>query len=506
MSDVFIAQLNYNARDMRGNFEKILAGYEKAVSSGARIMLLSRCAISGYLDKAPLPFGEFTALYRKYLENLASHTLNKQTCIVVGGVERRDAQLCEVIYLLSGGTIRTLMHVPKRLRDAFVMFSVSGLTAALLLEESPDVGHGGASIPSNGLDLLILMGKSTHGWPNALSSCVRLSGKCGATLAYVNLLGGYEHRVFPGGSLLCNNDKAHLCALWSEDQSIMNPCATLDSVGEPPTSEEQDYQNLMLALRDYTHKNGFASVVLGMSGGIDSALVATIATDALGPQCVHTFMLPTRYTTPSSVEDAAKCALNLGTSHTVMSIEEIYRTTLGALSTLPANSLSGVAEENMQSRIRGMSLMAASNKMGWLLLATGNKSELLTGYTTLYGDMCGGFAPIKDVYKTRVYELAKWRNNKIPRGSLCQKTNVIPEEIIRKAPSAELRPDQKDQDTLPEYSVLDRVLHALVDLGQTQEEIVRSGFSGELVETVMNLVQKSSFKLQQAPCGPIISP
>ncbi|WP_037330382.1 nitrilase-related carbon-nitrogen hydrolase [Anaplasma marginale] len=140
MFDVFIAQLNYNARDVRGNFEKILAGYEKAVSSGARIMLLSRCAISGYLDKAPLPFGEFTALYRKYLENLASHTLNKQTCIVVGGVERRDAQLCEVIYLLSGGTIRTLMHIPKRLRDAFVMFSVSGLTAALLLEESPDVG------------------------------------------------------------------------------------------------------------------------------------------------------------------------------------------------------------------------------------------------------------------------------------------------------------------------------------------------------------------------------
>ena len=502
MADIFIAQLNYNTKNVHGNFEKILAGYEKASSSGASVMLLSRCAMSGYLDRAPVLLGEFVALCRKYIEDLALHTLHKETCIIIGSVEQKDAQPCEVIYLLSNGTVQTLMHIPKYLCDtqSCTTFRVNGLEAALLIE-----GNSEDVTISSGVDLLILMGQSIHGWPDVLSYCMKLSGKFGAQLAYVNLLGGYESQVFPGGSLVCDDAKVCLCALWSEEQNVMHPHVARNDIGEPPISEERDYQNLMLALRDYTHKNGFAGVTLGMSGGIDSALVAAIAADALGPQYVHTFMLPTRYTTPSSVKDAEKCALNLGANHAVVSIEGIYGAALEVLHALPGSRASGVAEENMQARIRGMSLMAASNKMGLLLLATGNKSESLAGYMTLYGDTCGGFAPIKDVYKTRVYELTEWRNSNIPRGSLCQKMNVIPEEIIRKAPSAELRPDQKDQDTLPEYSDLDSVLHALVDVGQTQEEAIRSGLSRDLVESVVNLVQKSSFKLQQVPCGPAIS-
>ncbi|KAF2281788.1 hypothetical protein GH714_042612 [Hevea brasiliensis] len=238
--------------------------------------------------RAPVLLGEFVALCRKYIEDLALHTLHKETCIIIGSVEQKDAQPCEVIYLLSNGTVQTLMHIPKYLCDtqSCTTFRVNGLEAALLIE-----GNSEDVTISSGVDLLILMGQSIHGWPDVLSYCMKLSGKFGAQLAYVNLLGGYESQVFPGGSLVCDDAKVCLCALWSEEQNVMHPHVARNDIGEPPISEERDYQNLMLALRDYTHKNGFAGVTLGMSGGIDSALVAAIAADALGPQYVHTFML-----------------------------------------------------------------------------------------------------------------------------------------------------------------------------------------------------------------------
>ncbi|MCU7611428.1 NAD(+) synthase [Anaplasma capra] len=507
MAKIFIAQLNYNSEDVRGNLEKILAGYEEASGSGADIMLLSRYAISGYLGKAPPFLREFTELCYGHLQSLASHTLNRRTCIVVGSIEKKDNQLHEAVFLLSGGAIQTLMCVPRHMCDttgSCVAFSTNGLKCVLLFGDGPSVQENARASMLSSADLIILMGQSTRGWPDALPYCTELSKKFGVQVAYINLLGGYENQVFPGGSLICSGTKAHLCTLWSEETKVFSPDTIPHSITAPPASEEQDYQNLMLALRDYTHKNRFTGAILGMSGGIDSALVATIAADALGPEHTHTFMLPMRYTVDSSVEDAAKCAANLGINHAVVPVEDVFCASLESLHTLFKNSHPDITEENIQSRIRGMFLMAVSNRTGLLLLATGNKSELLTGYMTLYGDTCGGFAPIKSVYKTRVYELVKWRNSNVPQGSLCKKVGVVPEEIIHKPPSAELKPGQKDQDILPEYPVLDRALYALVDMEQTREEATRSGLSRDVVELVATLVQGSSFKLQQVPCGPII--
>lgn len=264
------------------------------------------------------------------------------------------------------------------------------------------------------------------------------------------------------------------------------------------------YQMLVLALRDYVKKSGFSGVLLGLSGGIDSALVAAIASDALGAEHVHTFMLTTRHTSQSSVNDAQRCAELLGAHHEVVSIEEAFCTCIESLKTYIDTPTPNNALENMQSRIRGMYLMAISNANSLLLLATGNKSESLTGYMTLYGDTCGGYAPIKNVYKTKVYDLVKWRNSNIPTNSLCRKMHVIPETIITKAPSAELKPNQTDQDTLPEYDKLDGILSLLVDRFATREDIVLSGYAEEEVDLVMNLVKKSAFKLDQVAPGPDI--
>jgi NAD+ synthase (glutamine-hydrolysing) len=265
-------------------------------------------------------------------------------------------------------------------------------------------------------------------------------------------------------------------------------------MAEVPDREEEVYRALQLGLNDYVHKNGFVDVVLGLSGGIDSALTAAVAADALGPEHVHGVVMPSRYSSEGSYVDAHELGRNLGIRVIDLSIEGPFQAFLETLEPAFEGRDPDVAEENLQARVRGSLLMALSNKFGWLVLATGNKSELSVGYSTLYGDMVGGFAPLKDVLKMRVYELARWRN-KQPGGA------VIPKSTLSKAPSAELRPGQTDQDSLPPYRILDPVLEAYVERDRSIDEIVEQGFEREMVERVAEMVDSAEYKRRQGPLG-----
>jgi NAD+ synthase len=265
------------------------------------------------------------------------------------------------------------------------------------------------------------------------------------------------------------------------------------------------YNATILGLRDYIHKNGFTKILLGMSGGIDSALVATIAVDAFGPENVKLIALPSKYNSSESMDDALKAAENLGVKLEIINIENSVLALNEALEAQFKGLKTDSTEENIQSRIRGNILMALSNKLGNLLLSTGNKSELAVGYATIYGDMCGSFNPIKDLYKTEVFSISEWRNANIPTISIYQKTDLIPANIISKEPTAELRDNQKDSDSLPEYEILDQILYQLIEKDNSVENIVEMGFEESLVKKVSQLFLHSEYKRKQSVIGPKIS-
>jgi NAD+ synthase len=264
---------------------------------------------------------------------------------------------------------------------------------------------------------------------------------------------------------------------------------------------ESIYQAMMLGLRDYVNKTGFPSVVIGLSGGVDSALTAAVAADALGPGRVHTLMMPSPYTSAHSLEDARACAEAIGIKYDIVSIEPAMEAFRKMTLPLFGNRKEDVTEENIQSRARGVTLMAVSNKLGGMVVTTGNKSEMAVGYATLYGDMCGGFNVLKDVYKTTVFELCKWRNRHVPDGAMGPKGRVIPERIIAKPPSAELRADQKDEDSLPPYPVLDAILKGLIERDLAAEDLAREGHDLATVNRVWRLLEGAEYKRRQAPPG-----
>jgi NAD+ synthase (glutamine-hydrolysing) len=321
----------------------------------------------------------------------------------------------------------------------------------------------------------------------------------------VNAVGGQDELVFDGGSIVVRPDGtlAHHAAQFEEDLLVVE----IEGAGSTgperpdwPEDLEQVYQALVLGLRDYVRKNGFDEMVLGLSGGIDSAFVAVLAADALGPEAVRPVAMPSRYSSPESLEDAREVATTLGTRLDVLEIDGIFSSYLDTLREPFQGTDGGVAEENLQARVRGNLLMALSNRFGSLVLATGNKSEYAVGYATLYGDMAGGFAPIKDVPKTLLYDLSRWRNAMEP-------TPPIPRRVLEKPPSAELRPDQQDTDTLPPYDVLDPIIEAYVEDDAAPEEIVaRRGLDPVLVERVVGMIDRAEYKRRQAAPGIKITP
>jgi NAD+ synthase (glutamine-hydrolysing) len=322
---------------------------------------------------------------------------------------------------------------------------------------------------------------------------------------YVNLFGGQDELVFDGNSFVMDaqarlalrapaHEEGLYAASFARRDGVVMPLA-----GEvaPEMSDDQSiYRALVIGVRDYVNKHGFTGAVVGLSGGIDSALTLAIAVDALGPERVHAVMMPSRYTSSMSREDASAQARALAVSLSVISIEELFETTLHALEHEFAGRAADATEENIQARCRGLLLMAISNKTGRILLTTGNKSEMAVGYATLYGDMAGGFAPIKDCSKQRVYTLARYRNTL---------SSVIPERVLTRAPTAELRPDQKDTDSLPPYDVLDPILEAFIEEDLSVEEICERGFDRAVVARVLDMVKRAEYKRRQAPPGVRVS-
>lgn len=321
-------------------------------------------------------------------------------------------------------------------------------------------------------------------------------------VVYVNLVGGQDEVVYDGASCAFDSDgELRVRAACFEDALCQVELAPDDrgrlrvqpgEIAPLPDADALMYAGLVRGLRDYVRKNGFPGVLLGMSGGIDSALAAAVAADALGPEQVHAVMMPSRYTSDESLEDAEECARRLGIHYRSLSIDEPFQAFLDVLAPAFAGREADLTEENLQSRARGALLMALSNKFGELVLATGNKSEYAVGYATLYGDMCGGFAPLKDVYKTAVFRLAEWRN---------RDAEVIPRRIIDKPPTAELRPDQKDADSLPPYETLDAILQRYVDLDRSVAAIVADGFDEQTVRKVVGLLHRNEYKRRQAAPG-----
>ena len=349
-----------------------------------------------------------------------------------------------------------------------------------------------------------------HKIAERLDICRDRAGETGAWIVYVNAVGGQDELVFDGGSMVVSpqGELAHRAEMFEEDLLVVDLQQLEDgkwsaaAEGEArrwPEGPEEVYRALVVGMADYVQKNGFTEVLVGLSGGIDSALTAIIASDGLGAQAVRAMTMPSPYSSAESVEDALEVARRLGIRIDEIRIDEIFKSYLAALENPFGDTTEGVAEENVQARIRGNLLMAMSNKFGAMVLATGNKSEYAVGYSTLYGDMAGGFAPIKDVPKTLVYELVEWRN---AQGG----APPIPQRVIDKPPSAELRPNQRDTDTLPPYEELDPIIEAYVEEDRSPEDIVAAGFDRELIDRVVGWIDAAEYKRRQAPPGVKITP
>jgi NAD+ synthase len=329
-------------------------------------------------------------------------------------------------------------------------------------------------------------------------------------LAYVNRVGGQDELVFDGGSFVINGDGNLAVQMtdWEEQEVQTSWTRTAQGwrcdrgeIAALTDHPEDIYCAMTLALRDYVNRNGFPGVVLGLSGGIDSAICAAIAVDALGSERVWCVMLPSRFTSQSSLDDAAECARLLGCRHEVVPIQPAVEGFDAMLADNFADAKVDITEENLQSRIRGVTLMALSNKFGPMLLTTGNKSEMSVGYATIYGDMAGGYNPLKDAYKLTVFAISRWRNGHVPKIGLGPEGLVIPENILTKPPSAELRPDQKDSDSLPPYEVLDPILMGLVEHEKSVGQLVQEGYDREAVVRIERLLHLAEYKRRQAPPG-----
>ena len=374
----------------------------------------------------------------------------------------------------------------------------------------PDVAE---TLEESGAELFIVINGSPYEsdkLDERLQYAVARVGETGLPLIYLNQVCGQDELVFDGGSFVVDRNfslKAQLphfeealCLTeWHEgpdgwtaaEGPKARPCEGLEAI----------YSALVLGLRDYVNKNGFPGVILGLSGGIDSALSAVVAADALGPDRVHCVMMSSPYTSAESLEDASELAALMGLQLDEVSIEPAMAAFDAMLKPLTNGGLSGVAAENIQSRARGMTLMALSNSKGYMVLSTGNKSEMSVGYATLYGDMCGGYNVLKDVYKLTVFELSRWRNQVHPKGVLGPAGRVIPERIITKPPSAELKPYQKDEDSLPPYPVLDDILEGLIEREETLTEITARGHEAATVQRIWRLLDLAEYKRRQAPPG-----
>jgi len=529
--NISIAQLNFVVGDMPGNAQKIIAAAREAHAQGSRLVLTPELALCGYPAEDLLLRPAFMAACDDALQTVADALAGLKGLHVVvghprGGDERsRSVQVQRrfnaASVLCEGRVVAT--YAKRELPNYQVfderryftpghepcVFEVEGVKVGLLICEDAWFDEPARAAREAGAQLLAVVNASPFHVGKGSERIARMDERAraaGLPLVYAHLVGGQDEVVFDGGSFAVNarGELAALAPAFRESvftvQAQPGPRG-VDVTGPLAQVHGPDadlWDALVMGVRDYVGKNGFPGVLIGLSGGIDSALVLAVAVDALGADKVRAVMMPSPYTADISWIDAREMAARLGVRYDEISIAGLFEGFKSALAPQFAGLAEDTTEENLQARIRGTLLMAMSNKFGSIVLTTGNKSEMATGYCTLYGDMAGGFAVIKDVLKTSVFRLARWRNEHDPYGTGLA---PIPERIITRPPSAELRPDQKDQDSLPPYEVLDAILERYMEEDQGVEEIVAAGFDRAIVERVARLIRINEYKRRQAPVG-----
>ena len=523
---VALAQLNPKVGDIAGNLAKVRAARAEAAKQGADLMVCSELVLAGYFPEDLVLKPAFQQRCREAVEALRADTMEGGPALFVTAPWREDEKLYNAIICLDKGEIvgkRFKVDLPNYgVFDDKRVFAPGPMPGPLMFNGvrigvpicedvwTPDVVE---CIAETGGEILLVPNGSPYEFGKTdvrVQLGLRRVIESGLPFAYVNQVGGQDEVVYDGGSFVLGADRT----LKAKFASFREEIATVEfrrgqkgwecqpgRIAPELSDIESIYQAMMLGLRDYVNKTGFPSVVIGLSGGVDSALTAAVAADALGPSRVNTIMMPSPYTSAHSLEDAKACAEAIGIKYEIVSIEPAMEAFRKMLLPLFGNAAEDVTEENIQSRARGVTLMAVSNKLGSMVVTTGNKSEMAMGYATLYGDMCGGFNVLKDVYKTTVFELCKWRNSHLPDGAMGNRGVVIPERIITKPPSAELRPDQKDEDSLPPYPVLDAILRGLIERDLSAGELAKEGFDDATVNRIWRLLEGAEYKRRQAPPG-----
>ena len=523
---ILAAQLNPVVGDVVGNLALARAAAQDAKARGADLVVLSEHFILGY------PAEDLVLKPAAVDRSMAAiHALARETAtgpaLLIGAPWREGDRLHNSALFLEGGEIRA-RHDKRELPNygvfdekrhytpgegPAVVVDFKGVRLGLAICEDIWFERVPRAAKAAGADLLLVPNASP--WRRSIQTERARAFDKWADLAlpylFVNQMGGQDELVFDGASFATNSTHGARCGLVGQfetgharvefDPSAKQFVGLGQSCAADLDGWAAEYRAAMQGLGDYVRKNRFPGVVLGMSGGIDSAITAAIAADALGPDKVWCVMLPSKYTSQDSLEDAKACAEALGVRYDTIPINPGVEALGGMLAPSFTGKKPDITEENIQSRLRAVTLMALSNKFGHMVVTTGNKSEMAVGYATLYGDMCGGYNALKDFYKTEVFELTKWRNAHVPPGALVNRLDVIPERIITKPPSAELRPDQKDEDSLPPYPVLDDILRGLVDLEEDVDEILARGHDAATVRRIEHLVYIAEYKRRQAPPG-----
>ena len=527
---LMVAQLNPVVGDIDGNIAKARAAWAKAREAGVDMLALPEMFVTGYnaqdlVSKPVFHDAAIDAVKALALECADGPALG------IGGPAVEGDGFYNAYYVLQRGEVSARVlkhHLPNetvfdevRIFDSGPMsgpYTVKGLRIGSPICE--DAWHADVTetLQESGAEILLVPNGSPYYRGKHETRLNHMVGRVVETelpLIYLNMVGGQDDQVFDGGSFALNphGALAHQLGVFDEELRIIE----LEDKGEGwkilkgdmaklPDEWEQDYRVMVEGLRDYLGKTGFKKVLLGLSGGIDSAIVATLAVDALGAENVRCVMLPSEYTSQASLDDAKDIARRLGCHYDIVPIKAGRDAVTDTLAPLFEGREADVTEENIQSRLRGLLLMAMSNKFGEMLLTTGNKSEVAVGYATIYGDMAGGYNPIKDLYKTRVFEQCRWRNANHRAWMQGPSGQVIPVSIIEKPPSAELRPDQKDEDSLPPYDVLDDILERLVDKDQSVADCVDAGHDRATVKRIEHLIYISEYKRFQSAPGPRLTP
>lgn len=530
-----LAQINPTVGDLAGNASLISSAVEQAHDNGAHIAIFPEMVLTGYPveDLALRP--SFQSASKSALEELA-RTLRPEIVSIVGYLDHRNGAPQNMVAVIYGGAVKARYakcHLPNYgVFDEFRNF-VAGDSTLVVRIHGVDVGiaicedlwiDGGitSQLAARTPGLVVVPNGSPFERAKddvRLALVTKRAREAKAPLIYVNMTGGQDDLVFDGDSIVVSADGSVIARAPQFEDGVMlvdvdaqrhtsKPDVVISdnevTVAKELTpgiahrlgDEEEIWNAIVVGLRDYVEKNGFSSVLIGLSGGIDSALVAALAVDALGPERVHGVAMPSKYSSQHSIDDAKALAANTGLGFRMVEIQSMVDAFKREV------ELTGIAEENLQARVRGTTLMGISNQDGHLVLATGNKSELACGYSTLYGDAVGGYAPIKDIYKTDVWALSRWRNRVAQEAG---EVPPIPENSITKEPSAELRPDQKDSDSLPEYELLDRLLTAYVDDDLGYDKLIAAGFDKALVTRVIGLVDRAEYKRRQYPTGTKVS-